>query len=89
MVREYVFRKFLMKPLTVKLLDASRECWNRQGVTDWGWSLMKKYELLRSGESIVRVLEIRQNKVLVIDCIRRTMLVWVDVMVLESHIKLI
>ena len=27
MVRECVFRKFLMKPLTVKLLDASRDYW--------------------------------------------------------------
>ena len=36
MVRECVFRKFLMKPLTVKLLDASREYWFRHGVTDWG-----------------------------------------------------
>ena len=36
MVRECVFRKFLMKPLTVKLLDASREYWIRHGVTDWG-----------------------------------------------------
>lgn len=36
MVRECVFRKFLMKPLTVKLLEASREYWLRHGVTDWG-----------------------------------------------------
>lgn len=36
MVRECVFRKFLMKPLTVKLSDASREYWIRHGVTDWG-----------------------------------------------------
>ena len=36
MVRECVFRKFLMKPLTVKLLDASRDYWFRHGVTDWG-----------------------------------------------------
>ena len=36
MVRECVFRKFLTKPLTVKLLDASREYWLRHGVTDWG-----------------------------------------------------
>lgn len=36
MVRECVFRKFLMKPLTVKLLDASREYWLRHGVPDWG-----------------------------------------------------
>lgn len=36
MVRECVERKFLMKPLTVKLLDASREYWTKRGVTDWG-----------------------------------------------------
>lgn len=36
MVRECVERKYLMKPLTVKLLDASREYWERRGVTDWG-----------------------------------------------------
>lgn len=36
MVRECVFRKLLMKPLTVKLLDASREYWIRRGVSDWG-----------------------------------------------------
>lgn len=48
---------------------------------------MKKYDLLRSGDDIVRVLEMRCDKVLVIDCIRRTMPVWVDVMVLDSHIE--
>ena len=36
MVRECVFRKYLMKPMTVKLLDASREYWFRHGVMDWG-----------------------------------------------------
>ena len=36
MVRECVSRKFLTKPLTVKLLDISREYWLRHGVTDWG-----------------------------------------------------
>ena len=36
MVRECVERKHVMKPLTVKLLDASREYWRRNGVTDWG-----------------------------------------------------
>ena len=36
MVRECVFRKFLMKPMTVKLLDASREYWLKHGVSDWG-----------------------------------------------------
>lgn len=36
MVRECVFKKLLLKPLTIKLLDASREYWLRRGVTDWG-----------------------------------------------------
>ena len=36
MVRECVYRKLLTKPLTVKLLDASKEYWLRHGVTDWG-----------------------------------------------------
>ena len=36
MVRECVFRKFLTKPMTVKLLDASRNYWSRRGVIDWG-----------------------------------------------------
>ncbi len=35
-VRECVHRKHLTKPLTVKLLDLSREYWNRRGVQDWG-----------------------------------------------------
>jgi len=46
---------------------------------------MKKYDLLRSGDSIIRVLEIQQNRVLLIDCIKRNMPVWVDVVVLESY----
>jgi len=36
MVRECVYRKFLTKPMTIKLLDASREYWLRHGVADWG-----------------------------------------------------
>lgn len=36
MVRECVSRNHLTKPLTVKLLDASRDYWLRHGVTDWG-----------------------------------------------------
>ncbi len=36
LVRECVNRKFLTKPLTVKLLDASRLYWLHRGVTDWG-----------------------------------------------------
>lgn len=36
LVRECVNRKFLTKPMTVKLLDASRLYWLRRGVMDWG-----------------------------------------------------
>ena len=36
MVRECVQRRFLLKPLTVRLLDASREYWRRHGVSYWG-----------------------------------------------------
>ena len=36
MVRECVEEKYLMKPMTVKLLDASRVYWLRLGVQDWG-----------------------------------------------------
>lgn len=36
MVRECVSRKYLTKPMTVKLLDMSRDYWLRRGVVDWG-----------------------------------------------------
>ena len=38
---------------------------------------MKKHELLQSGDSIIRVLEI-QEKILIIDCVKQTMPVWVE-----------
>ena len=36
MVRECVERRHLTKPLTVKLLQASRDFWLRRGISDWG-----------------------------------------------------
>ena len=36
MVRECVERKHLTKPLTVKLLQASKDFWSRHAVSDWG-----------------------------------------------------
>ena len=36
MVRECVSRKFLTKPMTVKLLDSSRVYWLKHGVEAWG-----------------------------------------------------
>ena len=35
-VRECVSREHLTKPMTVKLLDLSREYWLKKGITDWG-----------------------------------------------------
>lgn len=46
---------------------------------------MKKYDLLRSGDSIIRVLEVQGDRVLVIDCIKRTMPLWVELVALESY----
>ena len=45
---------------------------------------MQKYELLKFGDSIVRVLEVREDKLLVIDCIKQTMPVWVDLSKFDS-----
>lgn len=36
MVRECVKRHLITKPLTIKLLDISRNYWMNCGVTDWG-----------------------------------------------------
>lgn len=36
MVRECVFRKYLTKPMTARLLEESRNYWAKHGVTDWG-----------------------------------------------------
>lgn len=35
-VRECVQRGHLTKPMTIKLLDLSREYWMRRGIKDWG-----------------------------------------------------
>lgn len=42
MVRECVDRRFLTKPMTVKLLDISRMYWLRHGITDWGLVVNEK-----------------------------------------------
>lgn len=46
---------------------------------------MKKYDLLRSGDSIIRMLDMEQDRVLVIDCIKHSMPVWMDVESLKSY----
>lgn len=37
---------------------------------------MKKYDLLRSGDNIIRVLDIQDDRILMIECIKKTMPVW-------------
>ena len=35
-VRECVYKDKLLKPLTIKMLDASRNYWLSMGISDWG-----------------------------------------------------
>jgi transposase InsO family protein len=45
---------------------------------------MKKHDLLKDGNNIIRVLEVMPDKILIIDCIKRTMPVWVESSALDS-----
>lgn len=36
MVRECVDRRHLAKPMTIRMLEASRRFWLSKGITDWG-----------------------------------------------------
>lgn len=45
---------------------------------------MKKHDLLKAGNNIIRVLEIQLDKTLIIDCIKGTMPVWVKSSALDS-----
>jgi putative transposase len=45
---------------------------------------MKKHDLLKGGNNIIRVLEVKPDKILMIDCIKRTMPVWVESSALDS-----
>ena len=47
---------------------------------------MKKHDLLRSGDSIIRVLDVQDDRILVIDCIKHSMPVWVESELLESYV---
>ena len=48
---------------------------------------MKKYDLLRSGDNIIRVLDIQDNRILMIDCVKHTMAVWMEMELLESYLE--
>ena len=45
---------------------------------------MKKHDLLKDGNNIIRVLEIRPDKIFIIDCVKKTMPIWVKSSALES-----
>ena len=48
---------------------------------------MRKNELYRNNNSIIRVLEIKNNAVLVIDCINKTMPQWIGILFFEDCTK--
>lgn len=45
---------------------------------------MKKHDLLKEGNNIIRVLEVKPDKILIIDCIKKTMPAWVESSALDS-----
>ena len=45
---------------------------------------MKKHNLLKDGNQIIRILEIQLDKILMIDCIKKTMPVWVKSSTIDS-----
>jgi len=45
---------------------------------------MKKHDLLKNGNNIIRVLDVKPDKILMIDCIKRTMPIWVEASILDS-----
>ncbi len=45
---------------------------------------MKKHDLLKDGNNIIRVLEIQPDTILITDCIKRTMPIWVKYSALDS-----
>ena len=49
------------------------------------WSLMKKYELMKFGDNVFRVLEVQDDMALVIDCIKLIMPVWVKSVELDTY----
>lgn len=48
---------------------------------------MKKHDLLKNGNSIIRVLEIKLDRIFIIDCIKKTMPIWVNASVLDPFIE--
>lgn len=50
-----------------------------------GWLLMKKNSLLKKSDSIIRILDIKESKVLIIDCVKLTVPKWIDISDLTEY----
>lgn len=50
-----------------------------------GWLLMKKNSLLKKSDSIIRILDIKKSKVLIIDCVKLTVPKWIDISGLTEY----
>ena len=48
------------------------------GLQIGGWSLMRKNKLLRHEDTIFRILEEKEEKVLVIDCVKKSLPKWIN-----------
>jgi transposase InsO family protein len=46
---------------------------------------MKKNDLLKSSNTIIRILDLKENKALIIDCIKRTVPKWYDILTLSDY----
>lgn len=48
---------------------------------------MKKNSLMRKADSIIRILEISSDKMLIIDCLKKSMPKWVGLSFVESYMR--
>lgn len=46
---------------------------------------MKKFDLLKNEDSIIRILDIKDDEILIIDCIRKSMPVWIERKVVDEY----
>jgi hypothetical protein len=49
---------------------------------------MENLQLMRKGDSILRILKIKGEEVLVIDCLKRTMPVWVAAAEVDGYVEI-
>ena len=75
-VRECVYRSRITKPMNYKLLELSRSYWLHRGIVDWGCLINEKNEIYTHEDQIYRILLIKEDNCLVIDCNHNSMPVW-------------